>query len=54
MYVNTLLRLYERERRHVRRVGNNGAEITLIRVADESSDDEQLTEPLFLLDNDER
>ena len=52
IYVSTLLRLHEQERRRVRRIGANGAELTLISVADSSSDDDDdegpVTAPLFL------
>ena len=50
MYVDALLRLHDRERRNIRRIGNGGAQITLVRLADDSSDEEQLTEPLFIDD----
>jgi hypothetical protein len=51
MYVDALLRLHDRERRDIRRIGR-GAHITLVRLADDSSDEEQLTEPLFIDDRD--
>jgi hypothetical protein len=50
MYVDALLRLHARERRQVRRISSNGAEVTLIHVAESSDDEEErlLNEPLFL------
>ena len=44
MYVDALLRLHARERQRVSRVGNHGAEVTLIHAADSDDDERHITE----------